>query len=238
MATLDVKNLTYQISTKDPTTRFPKSLFSKPVSKDVLKNLSINFGPGLTAILGPSGCGKTSLLDCLAGRKNKDNIQVDRYTVNSKKVDFIKIRHQIGYVPQDDNITACLSVKENLKFSADLRTRESDKTKEDRVYKTIKTLNLTRCQNTKIGDEFIRGVSGGERKRTAIGMELVVDPEVLFLDEPTTGIDASTSLRIVQSLKTISKKKTIIMSIHQPRSSIFNLFENLILMKDGHKVAI
>ena len=98
-------------------------------------------------------------------------------------------RYTVGYVVQDDICSGTLTVRENLFFSANLRM-PSDFTmseKNDRVVRTIGELNLDGCADTRVGTEFLRGISGGERKRTCIGMELVLSPKILFLDEPTTG---------------------------------------------------
>jgi len=99
----------------------------------------------------------------------------------------------------------------------------------------IKELGLTRCKNTKVGNSLIRGVSGGERKRTSIGVELLTNPSMLFLDEPTTGLDSSTALQVVELLKLLSRKGVNVMStIHQPSTEIFNSFERLILICKGN----
>ncbi|KAL5968320.1 Broad substrate specificity ATP-binding cassette transporter ABCG2 [Taenia solium] len=88
-----------------------------------------------------------------------------------------------------------------------------------------------------IGTELIRGISGGERKRTSIGMEIIADPSVLFLDEPTTGLDAFTAGSVIQTLKSLSRRgRTIILSIHQPKYSIYKLFDSLTLMSNGKVV--
>lgn len=96
----------------------------------------------------------------------------------------------VGYVVQDDIISGALTVRENLNFSANVRLPRTISTKErqQRVDQIIQELGLDACADTRIGTEFLRGVSGGERKRTCIGMELVFSPKILFLDEPTTGI--------------------------------------------------
>ena len=87
----------------------------------------------------------------------------------------------------------------------------SKKEKLDRVEQVIAELNLSSCADTKIGNALVRGISGGERKRTAIGVELIKDPSVLFLDEPTTGLDSFTSLSIIETLKALaSNNRTIV----------------------------
>ncbi|KAM6940436.1 broad substrate specificity ATP-binding cassette transporter ABCG2b isoform 2-T2 [Xenentodon cancila] len=133
-----------------------------------------------------------------------------------------------------------LTVRENLLFSANLRLNpkhHSSAEKHSRVNDIIKDLGLTDCADTKIGTEFLRGVSGGERKRCSIGMELITSPSLLFLDEPTTGLDSNTANSIIGLLHKLSRRgKTVIFSIHQPRYSIFRQFDHLTLMHKGEIV--
>ncbi|PIK50787.1 putative ATP-binding cassette sub-family G member 2 isoform X2 [Apostichopus japonicus] len=144
-----------------------------------------------------------------------------------------------GYVVQDDVVMGTLTVRENLEFSAALRLPKNVSVAErkERVEDVINELGLTHCADTKVGTEFIRGVSGGERKRTNIGMELIIKPTVLFLDEPTTGLDASTANAVMHLLARLSKRgRTIIFSIHQPRFTIYRLFDKLHLLSLGNTV--
>lgn len=139
-------------------------------------------------ILGPSGCGKSSLLDILADRKNRRGLS-GRVLVNGLPPPP-SFKYMVGYVVQDDIISGTLSVRENLMFSANVRLpgEITHDERVQRVTKTIQDLGLESCAETKVGNEAIRGVSGGERKRVCIGMELVLAPKILFLDEPTTGL--------------------------------------------------
>lgn len=137
--------------------------------------------------LGPTGCGKSTLLDILADRKDRHGLEgtvlVDGHPLPAS------YKYLVGYVVQDDIISGTLTVRENLMFSANVRL-SNDVTNEDRrarVEQIIVDLGLQGCAETKVGTEFVRGVSGGERKRACIGMELVLAPKLLFLDEPTTG---------------------------------------------------
>uniref|UniRef100_A0A8C3I6J3 ABC transporter domain-containing protein n=1 Tax=Chrysemys picta bellii TaxID=8478 RepID=A0A8C3I6J3_CHRPI len=190
--------------------------------------------PGLNAILGPTGSGKSSLLDVLAARKDpaglSGQVLIDGFP---QPPNFKCIS---GYVVQDDVVMGTLTVRENLLFSAALRLPSSIsfKEKEERVTQIISELGLSKVADAKVGTELIRGVSGGERKRTNIGMELITEPPVLFLDEPTTGLDASTANAVLILLKRLSRRgRTIIFSIHQPRYSIFKLFDSLTLLALG-----
>ncbi|XP_033108287.1 broad substrate specificity ATP-binding cassette transporter ABCG2-like isoform X2 [Anneissia japonica] len=132
-----------------------------------------------------------------------------------------------------------LTVRENFAFSASLRLskRVTKEERAQRVDDIVAELGLTKCADTKVGTEFIRGVSGGERKRTNIGMELITKPGVLFLDEPTTGLDASTANSVMILLSRLSRRgRTVIFSIHQPRYSIYRLFDKLHLLDTGETV--
>uniref|UniRef100_A0A4W3GF72 ATP-binding cassette sub-family G member 2-like n=1 Tax=Callorhinchus milii TaxID=7868 RepID=A0A4W3GF72_CALMI len=154
--------------------------------------------PGLNAILGPTGSGKSSLLDILAARKDPAGLSGEVLIDGRDQPSNFKCIS--GYVVQDDVVMGTLTVKENLLFSAALRLPNSIsfKEKEERVDQVISELGLTKVANSKVGTEMVRGVSGGERKRTNIGMELITEPPVLFLDEPTTGLDSTHSFYINQ----------------------------------------
>ncbi len=104
-------------------------------------------------------------------------------------------RYMVGYVVQDDIYSGTLTVRENIMFSANLRLPQSVTVEEriERVCRIIEQLGLSKCANTRMGTESERGVSGGERKRTCIAMEMVLSPHILFLDEPTTGKEATYS---------------------------------------------
>lgn len=99
----------------------------------------------------------------------------------------------------------------------------------------ISTLKLTKCQNTRIGGPLVKGVSGGERKRTSIGVELITDPNLIFLDEPTTGLDSFTATSVMETLGDLARKenRTVVSTIHQPNSDIFDFFDRLVLLAKG-----
>ncbi|KAK7113491.1 broad substrate specificity ATP-binding cassette transporter ABCG2-like isoform X2 [Littorina saxatilis] len=205
--------------------------------KRILKNIDAIFKPGMNAILGPTGSGKSSLLDVLAGRKDPNGLDGDLLIDGGPPPENFKC--MVGYVVQDDVVMGTLTVRENFQFSASLRlpTHIKKEEREARVDQVVLELGLGGCANTKVGNEFIRGVSGGERKRCNIGMELIIQPPVLFLDEPTTGLDASTANAVMLLLQKLAHKgRTIVFSIHQPRYSIYRLFDSVVLLAGGETV--
>uniref|UniRef100_G3Q3X0 ABC transporter domain-containing protein n=1 Tax=Gasterosteus aculeatus aculeatus TaxID=481459 RepID=G3Q3X0_GASAC len=183
----------------------------KGTTKDILVDLNGAMAPGLNAIMGATGSGKSSFLDVLAARKDPAGLSGEVLIDGAHQPANFKCLS--GYVVQDDVVMGTLTVRENFRFSAALRLPAS------------------------VGTQLIRGISGGERKRTNIGMELIIDPPVLFLDEPTTGLDASTASSVLLLLKRMANSgRTIILSIHQPRYSIYRLFDSLTLLVNGKQV--
>uniref|UniRef100_A0A3B5M3V0 ATP binding cassette subfamily G member 2 (JR blood group) n=1 Tax=Xiphophorus couchianus TaxID=32473 RepID=A0A3B5M3V0_9TELE len=174
---------------------------AKPNPKEVLTDLNGIMRPGLNAILGPTGSGKSSFLDILAGRKDPLGLLGEVLIDEAPQPPNFKCLS--GYVVQEDVVMGTLTVRQNLSFSAALRLPASvpQREKEARVDHLLRELCLTKVADAKVGSQLTRGISGGERKRTSIGMELIIDPAVLFLDEPTTGLDASTANSVLLLLK-------------------------------------
>nr|KAF6430582.1 ATP binding cassette subfamily G member 2 (Junior blood group) [Rousettus aegyptiacus] len=228
-AVLSFHNICYRVKVKSGFL-----LGRKTVEKEILMNINGIMRPGLNAILGPTGGGKSSLLDILAARKDPQGLS--GYVLINGAPRPANFKCNSGYVVQDDVVMGTLTVRENLQFSAALRlpTTMKNQEKNERINIVIQELGLSKVADSKVGTQFIRGVSGGERKRTSIGMELIIDPSILFLDEPTTGLDSSTANAVLLLLKRMSKQgRTIIFSIHQPRYSIFKLFDSLTLLASG-----
>ena len=140
-----------------------------------------------------------------------------------------------AYVMQDDILFSTFTCEEALKFAAKLRMNGSRAEVSERVDKIIKELGLIKCRKTLIGGGLVKGLSGGERKRTSIGVELITDPSIIFLDEPTSGLDSFTAKRIVKMLDDLAGQgKAVISTIHQPSSDTFNEFDKLLLLAEGN----
>ncbi|EAR86682.2 ABC transporter family protein (macronuclear) [Tetrahymena thermophila SB210] len=211
---------------------------TKTGQKQLLKNVSgICKHSEVTAILGSSGAGKTTLLNTICGRiQNNKTTQVSgTIQANSKDVTFENFSEFGSYVMQDDVLLETMTVRECLQFAANLKVQGGQQEKDKVVNETLKNLKLERCQNTLIGGQFVKGISGGERKRASIGFELVTNPSVLILDEPTSGLDSFTAYLLITELKRYAKEKgkTIVFTIHSPSSDIWSMFDRILLLVDG-----
>lgn len=132
-----------------------------------------------------------------------------------------------------------LTPRETITYSAHLRLPTSMTKEEvnDIVEGTIMEMGLGDCADRLVGNWQLRGISGGEKKRLSIALEILVRPRILFLDEPTTGLDSASAFFVVQALKNISRDgRTVISSIHQPSSEVFALFDDLFLLSGGETV--
>ncbi|KAK2386931.1 ABC transporter G family member [Trifolium repens] len=205
--------------------------------KKILKGITGSIGPGeILALMGPSGSGKTTLLRVIGGRL-LDNVK-GKITYNDVKY-TPAVKRRIGFVTQDDILFPQLTVEETLIFSAFLRlpTSMNKQQKYAKVETTLKELGLERCRHTKIGGGYLKGISGGERKRTSIGYEILVDPSLLLLDEPTSGLDSTSANKLLVTLQGLAKAgRTIITTIHQPSSRIFHMFDKLLLISEGYPI--
>lgn len=211
----------------------------------ILSNVTTTIAPyKLSAWMGPSGCGKTSLMSVAAGLiSDPDNDLVGDSCIKINDEVGSAPKRMVGVVWQDDLLLSNLTVKETVRFAARLKnTREvSDEEVEILVDDTLSKLGLSHIEDCLIGVPGgigkSRGISGGQRKRVAVAVELVARPSILLLDEPTSGLDASTAHQLMVTLKSLALiGHSIAVVIHQPRTSIFTMFDNLLLLSQGRVV--
>lgn len=189
---------------------------AKPPVKHILKDVSADFpARSLTAIIGASGSGKTTLLNIVSDRV-KDKAFQRSGTVSYDPVDHGS-HESIGmaYVLQQDVLLPTLTVRETLQYAADLRlsANSSKAERQIMVENVIADLGLQNCADTRIGDDAHKGCSGGEKRRTSIGVQLLADQPILILDEPTTGLDAASAIQVVRTLKALATRgKTVVMT--------------------------
>ena len=224
-------NLSYNV--KDKT---ESKIQKKVVNKTILDDLTGYFIHGrLTGIMGPSGAGKTSLMEVISNQSKTGEVRGNFY-LNGNEVDIEKIKKISGFVFQDDIILRTMTVYEALYMSALLKLPETTSIEEKKkiVDKMISTLHLEKCKDTIVGDSILKGISGGERKRLSVGMEMIMNPSIIFLDEPTSGLDTYTAYSLIKSLKNLTEEgRTVVATIHQPSSDILRLFDDMILLNHG-----
>nr|AIN44110.1 ATP-binding cassette sub-family G member 1-like protein [Laodelphax striatellus] len=202
-------------------------------SKIILRSVSGLFKSGqLTAILGPSGAGKSTLLNVLAGYKCADS--TGSILVNGRPRALQQFRKLSRYIMQEDMLQPRLTVQESMLFAVDLKlgTTISQEEKLDTIDEILNMLRLSKTKNTLSGH-----LSGGEKKRLSIALELVNNPPVIFLDEPTTGLDDLASSQCISLLKALAQGgRTVICSIHTPSARLFSLFDHVYVVSEGQCV--
>lgn len=200
-----------------------------------LRNISFSEGHGkLVGIMGASGAGKTTLLNVLAGieKPTTGSVIINGYNLHTEPD---KLEGVIGLIPQDDLLIEELTVFENLYYSAKLCFR--DKTEEELVAmvdKTLINLGLYERKDLKVGSPLNKMISGGQRKRLNIALELIREPSILFVDEPTSGLSSRDSENVMDLLRELTLKgKLIFVVIHQPSSDIYKMFDNMVILDTG-----
>eukprot|EP00903_Cladosiphon_okamuranus_P012833 g11992.t1 len=187
----------------------------------------------LCALMGPSGSGKSTLLDLLTGRRSVGSCEGGMFfngrSVADQQEAYIS---RSGYMRQGNTgYLEGLSVLENLVYAAMLRFPGTVEQQSRRVHTAVNQASLGGSVHTKAGD-----LSGGQKRRLKIALELLVDRQILFLDEPSSGLDAAAALELVTILKRLSDKVTIVVAIHQPRPEVWRLFDHAILLSGGRTV--
>jgi len=214
-----VKDLQYRFKTGDVGVR------------DV--SFSVDHGK-LVGIMGASGSGKTTLVNTLSGITTPSSGEV--------RINGINLHHNhgelegvIGYIPQDDLLIEELTVFQNLYYNAKLCFK--DKNDEDLtklVIKTLKDLGLYDKKDLKVGNAMNKTISGGQRKRLNIALELIREPSILFVDEPTSGLSSRDSENVMELLSELTQKgKLIFVVIHQPSSDIYKMFDRMLILDQG-----
>ena len=201
-----------------------------------LRDINISEGPGkLIGIMGASGAGKTTLLNVLAG--------IDKPTSGSLKINGVelfsddndKTKGVIGYISQDDLLIEELTVYQNLYYNAKLCFADlGEEALSARVMATLTNLGLDQRKDLRVGSVLDKTISGGQRKRLNIALELIREPAVMFVDEPTSGLSSRDSENVIDLLKELTLKgKLIFVVIHQPSSDIYKMFDKMMIMDVG-----
>ncbi|XP_027005916.2 ATP-binding cassette sub-family G member 8 [Tachysurus fulvidraco] len=243
---LEVRNLHYQVDTAAQIPWYEKlSELKMPWEmrgnkQTAIKDLNLRVHSGqMLAVIGSSGCGKTSLLDIITCRDEGGTKKSGEILINSRPCTPSLVKKSIAHVRQDDRLLPHLTVRETLAFVAKLRlpAHFTQAQRDQRVDDVIAELRLRQCANTRVGNSYVRGVSGGERRRVSIAVQLLWNPGILILDEPTSGLDSFTAHNLVITLSRLARgNRLVLLSVHQPRSDIFQLFDLVVLLSSGSAV--
>lgn len=200
-----------------------------------LRNINMSEEQGrLIGIMGASGAGKTTLLNVLTGMETPSagEVLINGINLHTEKE---KIEGVIGYIPQDDLLIEELTVYENLYFNAKLCFKNLSEEKiNEKVTNTLSSLGLLDRKDLKVGSPLKKTISGGQRKRLNIALELIREPPILFVDEPTSGLSSRDSENVMDLLRELAMKgKLIFVVIHQPSSDIYKMFDKMLILDTG-----
>lgn len=188
----------------------------------------------LVGIMGASGAGKTTLLNLLSGTANPSS-----GSVRINGIDLHKEREAlegtIGVIPQDDLLIEELTVFQNLYYSAKFCFKHKSEAELcELVDKMLASLGLLERKDLKVGSPLNKMISGGQRKRLNIALELIREPSILFVDEPTSGLSSRDSENVMDLLRELTLKgKLIFVVIHQPSSEIYKMFDDMLILDTG-----
>ncbi|KAJ0443033.1 putative ABC-type lipopolysaccharide transporter [Helianthus annuus] len=207
--------------------------------KTILSGATGYAKPGeIVAIMGPSGCGKSTLLDSLAGRLATNIRSSGHVLINGRKQRLTY--GTMAYMTQEQVLTWTLTVKETVYYSAELQLPKSmpRSQKRERADRIIREMGLQESMNTRIGGWGIKGLSGGQKRRLSICLQLLTHPKLLLLDEPTSGLDSAASYYVMDRIVKLTQQygMTVLAAIHQPSSHVFGLFHNLCLLSLGRMI--
>lgn len=235
---LSVSKISYTVSERvGPWWDLPS--YRKRWTRQILNDVSFHVDSGqIMGILGNSGSGKTTLLDAMSGRIGNSGTLLGDVYVNGRKLKREEYPDCFSYVLQSDNLLSYLTVEETLTYTAQLALRKhSAEAIKKKVSSVMAELSLSHVANSVIGGRVFPGISGGERRRVSIACQLLQDPRVILLDEPTTGLDSMTANQIVVLLAELARRnRIVIVTIHQPRSELFRVFSRIAIMSRGELV--
>ncbi|KAL0133864.1 hypothetical protein PUN28_001076 [Cardiocondyla obscurior] len=201
------------------------------LSYEILKGVNGIFKAAeLTAIMGPSGAGKSTLLNILTGFLQGHLTGKVEYISSEGRQNWNNYKKQSCYIQQTDNLYGLFTVQESMMMVTYLKIGKATKMfRQILIDNILETLKLS-----KVKDTMVDRLSGGQKKRLSIALELIDNPPIMFLDEPTTGLDSLASIQCISALQTLAKGgRTVICTIHQPTAALYQMFDHIYLVVDG-----
>lgn len=198
----------------------------------ILHGIDFRANPGeFIGVLGPSGSGKSTLLFALSGFRPPTQ-GVIKYGAKGIPEDFEELKHHIGLVPQDDIVPTQLKVERVLQYAADLRLVDMDpEQRSHRINGVIRTLGLSERRKLRVSK-----LSGGQRKRVSVGVELLTRPQYLFADEPTSGLDPALEAALMETFKKLTEDKGRVVIVTTHIMSSLELFDKVCVLCAGRLV--
>jgi len=220
MVDIQFKNLSYEVS-----------IGYRKMKKQILKDLNGIFKAAeLTAIMGPSGAGKSTLLNILTGFQQGQLRGTIEYISSEGRQNWIVNKKQSCYIQQIDILYGLFSIQESMMMATYLKIDGvTEKFRQILIDNILDTLKLLKVKDVRVDQ-----LSGGQKKRLSIALEMIDNPPIMFLDEPTTGLDSLASLQCISALQILAKNgRTIICTIHQPSAAVYQLFDHIYLVVNG-----
>ncbi len=198
-------------------------------------SFSVNRGE-MVCVMGASGCGKSTLLRCLAGQLQPQQGEV-LLNGQSFYADRDTLKKFVAYIPQDDAFDDHLTIEENLEFAAAIRSPHlSGRDRSRRIEGRLVELGLIERRGTMVGSAVQKRLSGGERKRLNIGLDMISSADVFLFDEPTSGLSSKDSEHVIEIIRSMAHNKIVLVTLHQPTSKLFQMFSKALLLDKGGKM--
>jgi ABC-type multidrug transport system ATPase subunit len=224
------RNIISSLELSDVTHRFRRSETS-------LDGISFGVNRGeMVCVMGASGSGKSTLLRAIAGQLQPNPGEV-LLNGQSLYADLDSLKRFIAYIPQDDAFDDHLTIEENLEFAAAIRSPHlSTRDRARRIEGKLVELGLSERRDSVVGSPVKKRLSGGERKRLNIGLDMISSADVFLFDEPTSGLSSKDSEHVIEIIRSMAHNKIVLVTIHQPTSKLFQMFSKAMLLDKGGKL--
>ncbi len=224
------RNIISSLEVRDVTHRFRKKDFG-------LDGISFYVGRGeMVCVMGASGSGKSTLLRAISGQLEPTH---GEFLLNGQSLygDVEHLKHFISYIPQDDAFDDHLTIEENMSFAAAIRSPHlSGRDRSRRIEGKLTELGLIERRDNVVGSPIKKTLSGGERKRLNIGLDMVSSADVYLFDEPTSGLSSKDSEHVIEIIRSMAHNKIVLVTIHQPTSKLFQMFSKALLLDKGGRM--